>query len=149
MATVVMDQRPAAGGKAPRSRKARGTTSPTTGVAPSKRSVSGRNRVSFTSDQVILSFSLWWFEWELWKKQHEMYCILSWHSFFPYGIDVFSFKCFHLQLDDMEHVFQMTQYPDVTILEALAIRLQLPIEKICVSVHRFHFVVNTWELFVW
>ena len=33
----------------------------------------------------------------------------------------------------MEHVFQMTQYPDVTILEALAIRLQLPIEKICVS----------------
>ena len=68
------------------------------------------------------------------KKQHEMCCILSRYSLFHYGFDVFSFKCFNLQLDDMEHVFQMTQYPDVTILEALAIRLQLPIEKICVSV---------------
>ena len=53
MATTIVDQRPVAGGKAPRSKK-KGSVSPTAGAPVNKRSVSGRNRVSFTSDQVSL-----------------------------------------------------------------------------------------------
>ena len=34
----------------------------------------------------------------------------------------------------METVFRSTQYPDVNILETLAQRMELPVEKICVSI---------------
>ena len=35
----------------------------------------------------------------------------------------------------METVFRRTQYPDPKVLSVLATRLDIPMEKICVSIH--------------
>ena len=37
------------------------------------------------------------------------------------------------QLEALEKVFEQSQYPDVTVLETLAERMGLAIEKVCVS----------------